>query len=247
MDLPGPDYHVKEGRHYLLLGPCCIWRPRLQSDWSVAPSYRCVSPPGYRCVLFLQRKLFERWWVLTDILYTHTHKIYLRRSRHIDPKLIKVEKVKVFKENLSQFLDFYNLDGTLRITEGIQHNCTTKSATWFLHKSGVRQQACPRQLLFEDNFDNLDDENWNLERRFAGPPVRMAWSSLGNILQLIITYRRSVSYYAIFLHWQNYEFVVYMTADTTDVSDGRLRIKPILTNDKFGNNFVTQGDLILQK
>ncbi|EFN86539.1 beta-1,3-glucan-binding protein 2 [Harpegnathos saltator] len=113
-----------------------------------------------------------------------------------------------------RIVDFYNYDGTLHITDKIQHNCTTKSPTWFFGKNDERQQACPRQLLFEDNFDSLDNTNWNLNRRFSGPP--------------------------------DYEFAVYMTDDVTDVSDGRVRIKPILTNDKFGKDFVTQGRLILE-
>jgi hypothetical protein len=37
-----------------------------------------------------------------------------------------------------------------------------------------------------------------------------------------------------------------MTNDVTDVSDGVLRIKPILTNTKFGKNFVTHGTIILE-
>ncbi|RLU20957.1 hypothetical protein DMN91_007572 [Ooceraea biroi] len=44
----------------------------------------------------------------------------------------------------------------------------------------------------------------------------------------------------------DYEFVVYMTNDVTDASDGLLRIKPILTNTKFGTNFVTRGTIILE-
>ncbi|KAH0949078.1 hypothetical protein HN011_005288 [Eciton burchellii] len=44
----------------------------------------------------------------------------------------------------------------------------------------------------------------------------------------------------------DHEFVVYMTNDVTDVSNGVLRIKPILTNSKFGKNFVTHGTIILE-
>ncbi|XP_050455203.1 beta-1,3-glucan-binding protein-like [Cataglyphis hispanica] len=44
----------------------------------------------------------------------------------------------------------------------------------------------------------------------------------------------------------DYEFVVYMTNDVTDTNDGRLRIKPILLDTKFGNNFTSHGRLILE-
>jgi len=48
----------------------------------------------------------------------------------------------------------------------------TKSATWIFN-NGSRQQVCPHQLLFEDDFAKLDDANWNLMQRFPGPPVRI--------------------------------------------------------------------------
>lgn len=41
-------------------------------------------------------------------------------------------------------------------------------------------QACPRQLLFEDNFDNLNNTNWNLVQEFAGSPVRTKTARLLN-------------------------------------------------------------------
>ncbi|KAL6434020.1 hypothetical protein ACFW04_005876 [Cataglyphis niger] len=44
----------------------------------------------------------------------------------------------------------------------------------------------------------------------------------------------------------DYEFVVYMTNDVTDTIDGRLRIKPILLDTKFGNDFTLHGRLILE-
>ncbi|XP_017882775.1 beta-1,3-glucan-binding protein-like [Ceratina calcarata] len=44
----------------------------------------------------------------------------------------------------------------------------------------------------------------------------------------------------------SYEFVVYMNnADNVHVSDGSLHIKPGLTNDKYGENFVRDGNLTL--
>jgi len=38
-----------------------------------------------------------------------------------------------------------------------------------------------------------------------------------------------------------------MTKDVTDISEGHLRIKPIVTDDKFGAGFVSRGSLILEK
>lgn len=46
----------------------------------------------------------------------------------------------------------------------------------------------------------------------------------------------------------SYEFVVYMNnEDNVRVSDGSLHIKPILTNDKYGENFVRDGNLTLTR
>jgi len=72
-------------------------------------------------------------------------------------------------------------------------------------------------------------------QRFANLPVR-----IDSLLMRII-----IKSLLLFL-CQNYEFVVYMTNDVTDVSDGVLRIKPILTNTKFGENFVEHGTIILE-
>ncbi|XP_024884689.1 uncharacterized protein LOC112462861 isoform X2 [Temnothorax curvispinosus] len=94
-------------------------------------------------------------------------------------------------------------------------NCTTASTTWIFENGNRRgRQACPHQLIFEDNFDNLNATKWNQLNRFSGPP--------------------------------DYEFVVYMTNEVTDTSDGRLRIKPILLNTKYGTNFVLRGTLKIE-
>ncbi|XP_071578190.1 uncharacterized protein [Temnothorax nylanderi] len=95
----------------------------------------------------------------------------------------------------------------------VSQNCTTASTTW-IFENGNRRQACSRQLIFEDNFDNLNATKWNQLNRFAGPP--------------------------------DYEFVVYMTDEVTDTSDGQLRIKPILLNTKYGTNFVLRGTLKIE-
>lgn len=50
----------------------------------------------------------------------------------------------------------------------------------------------------------------------------------------------------LFYH-QDYEFVVYMTNDVMDTSDGRLRIKPTLLASKYSKEFVSRGKLILEK
>nr|XP_012226130.1 PREDICTED: beta-1,3-glucan-binding protein-like [Linepithema humile] len=134
-----------------------------------------------------------------DIIYYWVHVVYNGLGYNLVDQLHRV-------------IDFYNYDGTRYISNTVesQQNCTSTSVTW-IYKDNVRQQTCPRQLIFEDNFDNL--ENWNLEQRFAGPP--------------------------------DSEFVVYMTKDATDTSDGRLSIRPIVIDDKFGVGFASRGSLIL--
>ncbi|KAM0727159.1 Beta-1,3-glucan-binding protein [Formica fusca] len=110
-------------------------------------------------------------------------------------------------------IDFYNYDGTKYIKVENEQNCTTTSATW-IFENGGRRQVCPRQLLFEENFDTINSTKWNSIQRFAGAP--------------------------------DYEFVVYMTNDVTDINDGWLRIKPILLDTKFGKDFTSHGRLILE-
>ncbi|XP_012057432.1 PREDICTED: beta-1,3-glucan-binding protein-like [Atta cephalotes] len=109
-------------------------------------------------------------------------------------------------------VDFFNSDGTRYITQSSQ-NCMTTSTTWISEK-GEQRQACPGQLIFEDNFDNLNSTKWNEWKRFSSSP--------------------------------NHEFVIYMTNDVTDTSDGFLRIKPVLLDTKYGINFVSNGRIILE-
>ncbi|EGI67720.1 Beta-1,3-glucan-binding protein, partial [Acromyrmex echinatior] len=110
---------------------------------------------------------------------------------------------------------FFNSDGTqyIDITTQSPQSCTTTSITWISEK-GEQRQVCPGQLIFEDNFDHLDNTKWNEWKRFSGSP--------------------------------NHEFVIYMTNDVTDTSDGLLRIKPVLLDTKYGNNFVSNGRIILE-
>ncbi|XP_020295972.1 beta-1,3-glucan-binding protein 2-like [Pseudomyrmex gracilis] len=138
-----------------------------------------------------------------DILYYWIHVVYNGLGYNLVDQSHRV-------------VDFYNYDGSVHIKSGIapvEEQCTTKSTTW-IFKSGSRQQACPGQLLFEEDFDTLNNTSWNLVQRFSGPP--------------------------------DDEFVVYMTNDVTDVSDGKLRIKPMLLDNKFGDNFASHGSLNLE-
>ncbi|KAG5309160.1 BGBP protein, partial [Pseudoatta argentina] len=114
-----------------------------------------------------------------------------------------------------RIVGFFNSDGTQYIDGTTQspRSCTTTSITW-IYEKGEQRQACPGQLIFEDNFDNLDNTKWNEWKRFSGSP--------------------------------NHEFVIYMTNDVTDTSDGLLRIKPVLLDTKYGNNFVSNGRIILE-
>ncbi|XP_029164297.1 beta-1,3-glucan-binding protein-like [Nylanderia fulva] len=135
-----------------------------------------------------------------DIIYYWVHVVYQGLGYNLIDQSFRV-------------VDFYNSDGTKYNSDTGEQSCTTTSTTW-IFENGERRQTCPRQLLFEDNFDNLNTTNWNSIQRFAGAP--------------------------------DYEFVVYMTNDVTDVTDGRLRIKPILLDTKFGTDYTSRGRLILE-
>jgi len=161
--------------------------------------------------------------------------------------------ISVIKSCLSRFLDFYNSDGTIYIGNKAQDqdqtSCTRPSVTW-VFKNGGRRQACSQELLFEDHFDTINATTWNSIQRFAGAPVRA--SSLFIINYLSENNRFSLQYYRdsinnIFVFYQDYEFVVYMTNDVTDVSNGWLRIKPIPLDTKFSNReFTSNGELELE-
>ncbi|XP_011166243.1 beta-1,3-glucan-binding protein [Solenopsis invicta] len=137
-----------------------------------------------------------------DIIYYWVHVVYQGLGYNLIDQRHRV-------------IDFYNNDGTPYISETVpdSQNCTTTSITW-IFENDERRQACPRQLIFEENFDNVDSAKWNKLKRFAGLP--------------------------------DYEFVVYMTDDVMDTSDGKLRIKPILLDTKYGRDFVSHGSLILE-
>ncbi|XP_011876363.1 PREDICTED: beta-1,3-glucan-binding protein-like [Vollenhovia emeryi] len=64
-------------------------------------------------------------------------------------------------------VDFYNYDGAPYVADTVQssQNCATTSTTW-VFENGKRRQACPRQLIFEDNFDTLTAQ-WNILNRFG--------------------------------------------------------------------------------
>ncbi|XP_011643360.1 beta-1,3-glucan-binding protein-like [Pogonomyrmex barbatus] len=136
-----------------------------------------------------------------DIIYYWVHVVYEGLGYNLIDQSYRVT-------------DFYNYDGSLHVADTASNtqSCTTTSVTW-IFKNGGRRQACPRQLIFEDNFDNLNSTKWNLLKQFAGMP--------------------------------DYEFVVYMTDNVTDISDGRLRIKPVLLESKYSREFVLREKLTL--
>ncbi|KAF3426124.1 hypothetical protein E2986_13772 [Frieseomelitta varia] len=48
--------------------------------------------------------------------------------------------------------------------------------------------------------------------------------------------------------WTDYEFVVYMNNnDNVEVKDGSLHIRPTFTNDKYGDNYIKNGNLTLER
>lgn len=79
-----------------------------------------------------------------------------------------------FPKNLSWFSEYRNYNGSrVNPDNNKEKSCTTKSATWVSDKNGERRQVCPRQLIFEETFDNLNATNWNFVQRFSGVTVRM--------------------------------------------------------------------------
>ncbi|KAK2588234.1 hypothetical protein KPH14_004265 [Odynerus spinipes] len=65
--------------------------------------------------------------------------------------------------------EFFNYDGTLvrEIEPGV---CDTPSITKILDKDGKLQNVCPNQLLFQDNFDNLNETQWTVLEQFSNAP-----------------------------------------------------------------------------
>ncbi|XP_017759246.1 PREDICTED: beta-1,3-glucan-binding protein 1-like [Eufriesea mexicana] len=117
--------------------------------------------------------------------------------------------------------DFYQYDGTpVREADGNEIVCATPSNTKIFGNDTnfqlKRQNVCPGQLIFEENFDTLNTTRWTVIERFSDGP--------------------------------SYEFVVYMdNEDNVKVKDGILHITLTSLNDKYGQDFVRTGNLILEK
>lgn len=163
--------------------------------------------------------------------------------------------ISVIKSCLSPFLDFYNYDGTKYTGQNTPENqdetCTGTSVTW-VFENGGRRQACSQKLLFEDHFDTINTTTWNSINRFAGAPVRVSslfiihYLSENNRFYNTIVIQSII--FIIFIFYQDYEFVIYMTNDVTDVSNGWLRITPIPLETKFSNEeFILNGELEVQE
>ncbi|XP_012241954.1 beta-1,3-glucan-binding protein 1 [Bombus impatiens] len=116
--------------------------------------------------------------------------------------------------------EFYNYDGT-PVDGGTADNitCSTPSQTKIFEGSSINQQTKGKTICAGQTIfeENFDFLNTNL------------WTNLERFSGI-----------------PNYEFVVYMkNSDNVEVKDGILHIKPTFTNDKFGPNFVTNGNLTL--
>ncbi|XP_076173185.1 beta-1,3-glucan recognition protein 1 [Ptiloglossa arizonensis] len=117
--------------------------------------------------------------------------------------------------------DFYNYDGTL--ASGTSHDdCKAPTETKVFFYDGDshnlrRQNVCSGQLIFEEEFQT----QLNTSR----------WTIVER-----------------FTDAPNYEFVVYMNTDENiEVKDGTLHIKPVLTDNKYGQGFVRNGSLSLNR
>lgn len=117
---------------------------------------------------------------------------------------------------------FYNPDGSpVGTDDGNTISCAKQSPTKvFEYKDNnlqiKPQNICPGQVVFDDQFDKLDNNRWTIVERFSNTP--------------------------------NYEFVVYMNnKSNVDAWEGVLHVRPTLTDDVFGNNFIREGNLNLEK
>lgn len=115
-----------------------------------------------------------------------------------------------------QVVDFYNLDGSKYIGNKAQDQHDTCTRT---SVTWVFENGGRRQACSRELLfeDNFDTIN------------STTWNSIQR-----------------FSGMPDYEFVVYLTNDVTDVSNGRLRIKPISLETKFGKDFISHGSLTLE-
>lgn len=94
---------------------------------------------------------------------------------------------------------------------GCQQSSTTVSGS-----KAPKGKICKNQLIFEDNFNNLDRSVWKHENSVAGGG--------------------------------NWEFQWYSGSDRNSYAkDGKLFIKPTLTADEFGEDFLTGGKINLNR
>lgn len=94
----------------------------------------------------------------------------------------------------------------------VQHllHCKELSLTTLIG-SKASESFCPQEIIFEDNFNTLDEKIWKHENTMRGG---------GN--------------------WEFQWFVP--DVENSFVRDGILHIKPTFTNDKFGGDFVNEGE-----
>ncbi|CAK9833822.1 Beta-1,3-glucan-binding protein 1 [Anthophora retusa] len=118
--------------------------------------------------------------------------------------------------------DFYNYDGTPVSASTVSNIvCATPSETKVFQNVATvqqlrRQNTCPGQLIFEENFDLLNTSRWLIVERFVDVPAT--------------------------------EFVVYMNnIDNVEAKGGILHIRPTLMRDKYGEEFIGDGTLTLER
>ncbi|KOC61578.1 Beta-1,3-glucan-binding protein [Habropoda laboriosa] len=118
--------------------------------------------------------------------------------------------------------DFYNYDGSpVNNNVIISKVCETPSETKVFQTVGANQQlkrqnTCPGQLIFEEDFNLLNTSRWLIVERFVDIPAT--------------------------------EFVVYMnTNDNVEAKGGVLHLRPILMRDKYGEEFIGDGTLNLER
>ncbi|KAL2739774.1 hypothetical protein V1477_011163 [Vespula maculifrons] len=65
--------------------------------------------------------------------------------------------------------EFYNYDGT-PVHANNAGDCETPSITKVLDRDGKLQNVCTNQLIFEDNFNNLNTTRWTVLEQFSFTP-----------------------------------------------------------------------------
>lgn len=107
--------------------------------------------------------------------------------------------------------------------------------------SKAPQNICSGQLIFDENFDELDKKIWTPEVTLSGNGVSCAKNLANRTIELFFIQKIFCSSIK-----QNNEFQWYVSDDENSFAkDGNLVIKPTLTAIKFGNKAIENNHVRL--